>query len=181
MKAIEDDRKTIQTETRRLIKNLSRRIARIEGKENLAQYTVKEYKKLEIPKKLKELDDKELTKLYRDLKYVSNLKTSTVKGARTAYNKFEPVKEKLNVLSPEVRDRFWSVYGKLYERNPTMEHFKYEIFDTSIDYIFGGQESDQAVKDIINEYDKTLKELGGNATNDDIKVLFTSKLNKLSK
>ena len=62
-----------------------------------------------------------------------------------------------------------------------MEHFKYEIFDTSIDYIFGGQESDQAVKDIIDEYDKTLKELGGNATNDDIKVLFTSKLNKLSK
>ncbi len=175
----------MRQESRRLIKNISRRIARIEGLGSSApQYAVNAYRELEkrIPKRLTQLSQKELTTLYRDLRYINALKSSTVKGALQTQSKFEPIKEKLEVLSPDTKKKFWEIYGKLYERTSgTMENFKYELFETNIDYIYGGQEVDKAVADIIEEYDKTLKELGGNVTDEEIKVLFTSKLHSLRK
>ena len=177
--------KEMRKESRRLIKNLSRRIERIEGLGSSApQYAVSAYRELEkrIPKKITQLSDKELKTLYRDLRYINSLKSSTVKGALQSQAKFEPIKDKLEALSPETRKKFWSIYGKLYERTSgTLENFKYEIFETNIDYIYGGQDVDKAVEDIIAEYDKTLKELGGDVTDEEIKILFTSKLQTLRK
>lgn len=177
--------KEMRQESRRLIKNISRRIKRIEGLgSSTPQYAVNAYRDLEkkIPNRLTQLSNKELNTLYRDLRYVNSLKSSTVKGALHTQSKFEPIKEKLEVLSPSTKKKFWEIYGKLYERTSgTMENFKYELFETNIDYIYGGQEADKAVADIIEEYDKTLKELGGNVTDEEIKVLFTSKLQSLRK
>lgn len=177
--------KEMRQESRKLIKNLSQRIKRIEGLGSSApQYAVNKFRELEksIPKRLTQLSKEELTTLNRDLRYINSLKTSTVKGALHTQEKFEPVKAKLDALSPDTQKKFWEIYGKLYERTSgTMENFKYELFETNIDYIYGGQEVDKAVTDIINEYDKTLKELGGYATDEEIKVLFTSRLQTLRK
>lgn len=175
----------MRKESRRLIKNLSRRIARIEGLGNTApQYAVQKYREIEknIPKRLTQLSQKELNTLYRDLRYINSLKSSTAKGAMQTQAKFEPIKDKLQVLSEDKRKKFWEIYGKLYERTSgTMEKFKYELFETNIDYIYSGQDTDSAVEEIIEEYDKTLKELGGFVTDEEIKVLFTSKLGSLFK
>lgn len=175
----------MRQEIKRLIKNLSRRISNIEGLGSSApQYAVNAYRELEkrIPNRLTQLSQKELTTLYRDLRYINSLKSSTVKGALFTQTKFEPIKAKLDALSPDTRKKFWEIYEKLYERTSgTMENFKYELFETNIDYIYGGQEVDKAVNDIIKEYDKSLKELGGYATDEEIKLLFTSKLKSLQK
>ena len=175
----------MRKESRRLIENVSRRIARIEGLgETAPQYAVKAYRELEkrIPDKLTKLSDKELQNLYRDLRYINALKSSTVKGALSTQAKFEPIKSKLEALSPKTREKFWEIYGKVYERTGgTMENFKYELFEANIDYIYGGQDVDEAVNEIIGEYDKTLRELGSDVTDEEIKILFTSKLNSLRK
>ena len=76
---VRDDR-TLRKKTRRLIKNVSRRIERIEkyDKETTPQYAVEKYRSLNIPKRLSELSRKELENLYRDLSYIEKLKSSTI-------------------------------------------------------------------------------------------------------
>lgn len=175
----------MRKESKRLIKNISARISRIEGLGSSApQYAVNRFRQLEqnLPAKLTDLSDSQLRTLYRDLRYIENLKSSSVKGAKEVAVKFEPIKEKLDALSPTTKKKFWEIYGKLYERTSgTMENFKYELFAANIDYIYGGQEVDKAVMDIIEEYDKTLEYLGGNANDEEIKLLFTQKLRSLRK
>lgn len=175
--------KEMRKESRRIIKNLSRRIERIERLGASApQYAVEHYRKLEkrLPARLTQLSEKELTSLYRDLRYINALKSSTVKGALQTQKTFEPIKQKLEVLSPDSQRKFWEIYGKLYEiTGNTMEGFKYELFETNIDYIYGGQDVDTAVQEIINEYDRTLKEMGSYASDEEIKILFTSRLKEL--
>ena len=64
----------------------------------------------------------------------------------------------------------------------TMEKFKYEIFNESIDEVFGATETDKIVQDIIDEYNETLKDLGSEADVEQIrKKLFTNKLDKMYK
>lgn len=185
MLASELNRSELQKESRRLLTNLSKRIARIEGLGSSApQYAVNRFRDVEkeLPKRLSQLPEEDLRTLYRDLRYINSLKSSTVRGALDVQQKFEPIKAKLDALSPETRKKFWSIYGKLYERTSgTMENFKYELFEANIDYIYGGQDTDKAVQDIIEQYDNTLKQLGGNASDEEVKVLFTSKLHSLLK
>lgn len=148
------------------------------------QYAVNDFKEIvkSMPSKLSDASDKELRNLYRDLRYINSLKSSTVKGAKEVQEKFKPIADKLEALSENTRDKFWTVYGKLYEATGgRLEQFKYELFETNIDYIYGGGETDTLEYSIISLYDETLKELGSNATDEQIKVLFTSKLKTLFK
>ena len=63
-----------------------------------------------------------------------------------------------------------------------MEKFKYEIFNESIDEVFGAVDIDKIVQDIIDEFNETLKELGSEADTEQIrKKLFTNKLDKMYK
>lgn len=184
MKAANLTDKELRKEIRRLDKNLSRRIANIEGLGSSApQYAINRYREATKDiKSLSALSRKQLVTLHRDLRYINALKSSTVKGAKDVQTKFEPIRDKLSALSPDTRKKFWEIYGKLYESTGgTMENFKYEIFATNIDYIYGGQDVDKAVMDIIEEYDKTLEQLGGSAGDEEIKLLFTQKLQTLRK
>lgn len=179
MKASTLSRKEQQKEVRRLVKNLSRRIARIENL-NLSgsQYAINRYREIEktLPKNLRPATDKQIQTLYRDLRYVDSLKTGTVKGAKETMKTFEPIKEKLSILSKDTRQKFWEAYGKLYENATTMANFKYEIFDVMTDYIFQGVDTDEIVLEIIDMYKNILEEMGGDVTDEEIKVLFTDKL-----
>ena len=184
MKAANLTDKELRKEIRRLDRNLSRRIANIEGLGSSApQYAINRYREAtKDVKSLSALSNKQLVTLHRDLRYIDALKSSTVKGAKDVAIKFEPIREALEALSPNMRDKFWEIYGKLYERTGnTMEGFKYEIFATNVDYIYGGQEVDKAVFDIINAYDETREQLGGSARDEEIKLLFTQKLQTLRK
>lgn len=184
MKASTLNRKEQQKEVRRLVKNLSRRIARIENL-NLSgsQYAINKYRQLEktLPKNLGKATDKQIQTLYRDLKYSDSLKTSTVKGAKETMKTFEPIREKLSILSKDTRQKFWEAYGKLYENSSTMANFKYELFDVLSDVMLQGVDTEQLVLDIIDEYMNTLEQLGGEVTDEEIKVLFTDKLTSFKK
>ena len=185
MKAIDMTDKELRKENRRLIRNLSARIKNIENLGVTApKYAVNKFRELEktIPKRLTQLKTKELRTLYRDLKYISSLKSSSVKGAIDVQQKFEPVKEKLNQLSEPTQAKFWNIYGMLYENTgSTMEKFKYEIFETNIDFIYSGSSVDNAVEQIINAYDQTLENLGDYSDDETVKILFTQKLQDIRK
>ena len=174
-------------EIRRVNKNLSRRLTRIEKRGlEVSTFALNKYndfkEKLPVGRELRKLDKKQLQSLYRDVKYISNLKSSTVKGALSTKNKFEPIRDRLNTLSKTQQEKFWEIYGKLYETNATMEKFKYEIFNESIDEVFGATETDRIVQDIIDEYNETLKDLGSEADVEQIrKKLFTNKIDKMYK
>ena len=174
-------------EIRKINKNLSRRLNRIEKRGlEVSAFAINQYKELKekMPKgkELRKLDKNELQSYYRDIKYINSLKTSTVKGALNTKNRFEPVQEKLNALSQDKRDKFWEIYGKLYSYNPYLEKFKYEIFDESIDEVYAGEEPDKYVLELINEYDAIVKGLGSKVTDNKIKKkLFTNRIDKMYK
>ena len=177
--------KELRKESRKLINSLSKRISNIEVLGDSApQYAVNNFRRLQetIPKSLDKLKGKELRNLYRDLRYINSLKSSTVKGAKEVQKTFEPIKEKLDVLSPQLKDKFWEIYEKFYDiAGGTAEHFKYELFDANIDFIYSGNDTEKIVHDIIEEYNKSYKELGEFATDENVKILFSSKLNELRK
>ena len=191
--------KEMRKESRRLIKNLSRRIARIEGLGSTApQYAVNKYRELEkkIPKRLTQLSDTDLRTLYRDLKSINSLKSSTVKGAMSTQSKLDELTEKMQVdgkystlrelfssLSPKTRDSLWEFYGKTYDTmgKGIADKFKYELFGTAIDYVYGGEDIERAVLEIDALYERVNRELGSNADDETIKVLFTKRLQTLFK
>lgn len=183
MLAENSDYKTILKESQRLYKNLSRRMTNImKYGDKASQHAVSKWKEFndEFPERItKRLEPKKLVSIYRDLKYINALKTSTVKGAIRTKKVFVPVKEKLNVLSKSSQDKFWDIYSKLYEHTTTMERFKYELFDTIIDYVYEGIDEDKAVIDIIRAYDQSLMQMEGAGTDEQVRLLFTSKLEKL--
>lgn len=175
--------KELIKENRRLLKNLSRRIANIEALGSpVPLYAVDKFRQLEktIPKNISRLDRKSLTTLNRDLRYINALKTSTVKGAKKAQETWIPIERNLKIFSPNNIAKFWEIYNKIYERMGGLtEKYKYELFDTITDFMYQGSDSDAVVEEIIDQFDDTLKELGGNATDEKVKVLFSSKLKKL--
>lgn len=128
-----------------------------------------------------DLSDKELRILYRDLEYLDRLKTARVEGAKFTEEVFTPIKDKLNALSKSTQDKFWEVYGKMYEETATMQNYKYDIFQTAIDYIYSGEDTEDLVQSMIEQYRETLEDLGGNATDAEIKLLYTQKLQSLFK
>lgn len=175
----------MRKETGILIKSLKARIANVEKLGSSApKHAVNLFRDLEkrIPKRLKTLSDKELRTLYRDLRYINALKSSTVRGAKKAQKTFEPIKSTLETLSKSSQDKFWEVYGRMFERlGGTLENYKYEIMNADIDYILQGQDVDQTTKELIKKFDETLEELGGSATDEKVKVLFARKIKELQK
>lgn len=143
----------------------------------------------------------ELSSIYRELKYIRGLKSSTLEGAIETAEKFEPIAKELKTLSEEKRKEFWDIYKKMYEDNPLYEKFKYEIFQIN-DEIFQGSsanlddilEEDTIIKDeldftevnkdtilttIKSMYDETMEAQYGELTEAEKTVLFTKKLSNL--
>lgn len=175
---------------RKIEQNLSRRVANIEKREDLPQFGAESFRKYQQrvknklggKKSLTSLTEEQVRTIHRDVRYLNTLKSTSIKGAEQARDMYLPVKQKLETLSPDLRKKFWSIYEKVVERFGYMDMFKYELFESNIDYIYGGEsDTDKAVAEIFELYDKTLKELGGNVTDEEIKVLFTSKLQSLRK
>lgn len=167
-------------EIRRLQKNLSRRIKNIEGLGASApQYAVNKFREIEknIPLKLTKLNASKIDDLYRDLKYVSSLKSSTVKGAKEVQEKFEPIHYKINALSEDKRKTFWEIYDKLYSAvGATLENFKYEVLEANVDLMYSGKDDEAIINDIIESYKKSYE---GGETDEDVRILFSEELQKL--
>lgn len=125
---------------------------------------------------------KQLRNLYRDLRYVRDLKSSTPHGAETTAQRFSPLEAKLKSLSPRTRRAFWEVYSKLYEEtNGQIEQFKYALFESDlIDNISSGQSSKLAIK-IEDMFNELFKELPKSADESEYEELFLQKLSSIFK
>ncbi len=173
--------------TEKLVRDLSERVEKIEGLGNSApQYATQAFRNLDIPENLEDLSEEKLQTLYRDLKYIDNLKTSTLQGAINAQQTWEPIKDKLDILSPKTQNKFWDIYNKITDRfGGTYINYKYTIMETVEDYLFGHTnldiDIDRAIDQIMEKYDETLEELGSKADDENTSILFTSKLKTFRK
>lgn len=163
MKASNLTREELLKENRRLIKNLRSRIGRIEELDLKSPiYAQSKFQELmkNTPSKISDLDTKELQTLYRDLKYISSLKSATLRGAREVAGNYEPIREKMSVFSKELQGKVWEIYGKMYDKIGQVK-YKYTIMDTIIDIMFSGEDTEKIVHDLTNLYDEAYRSVGG--------------------
>lgn len=147
-------------EIQRLIRNLNAQSKKIDGLgERASQFAVNKFKELKqkLPKNLKQLNEKELRTLNRDLKYIRSLKSATEKGAIEAEKNYGKVQYlKNNVLTEEDINSIWNIYERISEgREGLMNNFKYEVLDTIIELQFAGFNNGEIVKLIRNTFDKS--------------------------
>lgn len=175
---------------RRLEKNLKGRVSSIEKREDLPQFGAESFRKFERrmnkllqgKRNLGALSEEQIQTLHRDIRYLNDLKSTSIKGATKARDVYKPVKEKIDALSPKLREKFWEIYNKTVERFGYMDMYKYELFETNIDYLYSGEtDVDQAVAEIFKQYDKTLRELRGEGDEETVRILFTQRLQDLFK
>lgn len=160
---------------------LSKRIQNIEKHPELPQYAVQRYRELEpnLPKNLRKVNGKELEKIYRQLRYISHLKTSRVEGARKAAKVFEPLKEEMSALSEKMQSNIWKTLESFLSSAPSAEKFKYEVLGQIIDMAYVGQTSREDVAaQLVNAFTEANLKLG-NGNDEDLKLLFTEELKTL--
>lgn len=198
MKASELTNAEMRKEIRRLNKNLKRRIANIEKiSGNASLVAVKQYRELKPElANMSNLNRRELTTLYRDIRYINTLKSSTVRGATAITAKAQELADKLQLYGEyqTIRDVFGSTsktivdilteaYSKFADLTSQQlaDQFKYEIWGTAVDYAYMGQTAeDIAIR--LNELYETIVEGEGSGESDEvIKKLFTSKLRSIFK
>lgn len=162
----------------------------------LPTYAIDNFKKAEKSmreKSVRSMDRKELESVYRQLSYVRNLKSSTVQGGldtiatlesaknRVAELKDVDLKHMLSELDSTALDQFWKIYGKAFEKSRDLqERFKYELWNTIIDYMESGNidEGVFATK-ISNLYKSTQIDANTGGFADDAEILFTQGLREL--
>ena len=178
-------------ENRRLIKNISRRLKRVEALGDLVPQTaINKFRDIrsQLPQRLNSLNDSELTSLYRKLVDVDSLKSSRVKTALIAKSNIENLADKLqipggvdslrdlfNQLSPNISKILWETYGRLYDyTSGIVDKYKYEVFGSLIDTIYGGTNSETFLEAFIKSFE-SVNDMGvGN--DETVGLLLTEKL-----
>lgn len=111
-----------------------------------------------VPDNFSELSDKELRSIYRELKYIDDLKTSRLQGAEEAQIMYKDIEHIVNNLGPQIQKRFWKLYDNLYERNQAAAlAYKYDILNalaTSVEKSRSKKADMQRIEDeIMNMFD----------------------------
>ena len=154
-------RADLEKEVKRLYKNVSRRIEKVRALENAPTYAVKDFDEAtkNYTGRTSKMSMQELLNLERDLEYIDNLKTSSVKGALKAKETFKPIADKLEKFSKDTQYQFWALYGKFMETLNIMDKYKYDVMDIVMDYTTAGVSVDEAMKEMQKKFDN-LKGLG---------------------
>lgn len=189
MKAYDLNRADTIKEIRRINRNLSARLERIRGDENLPQFAVEGYDKFikrvdNLKNKLangEKLTDSQLTTILRDIRYINDLKSSRVLSAKYVADVYTPIKTKLEALSPDQRKRAWKIFESIQGEAKMIDRFKYEVVGTATDYIYGGEINDSAIEDILKAFETTYNEFEGDIDSAEARVFFTEILNGLRK
>lgn len=182
MKAENLSQKELRKETRRLLTNLSKRISHIEGLETAPKYAVNRFREIEknVPSRLTQLSEKDLRNLYRDLRYVNRLKSSTVKGAKDVEKTFEPIANKIEALPEEQRKNVFQVYEMFYGSvGGIASHYKYEVLDFAADALQGYADPNDLAINALLTFDEIYRGADENATDTETKLLLSQKLKDL--
>lgn len=185
MKAFSQDDKELRKiiyKLRTALRDDMRQIREVENQSPLipldARQKFTKLERLMREKAVRNMSHKELLSTYRQLEYIRNLKSSTLRGALETAEKFSPIKEHLSSFSEEKRKEWWSVYGEIYKHASTMEQYKYDIFQV-VDQLFGNMDTKEIINDMIEEYDKILESGRGNISDEKVSLLFSEKLRDL--
>lgn len=156
-------RADLEKEVKRLYRNVSRRIEKVRALENAPTYAVKDFDEAtkNYTGRTSKMSMQELLNLERDLEYIDNLKTSSVKGALKAKETFKPIADKLEKFSKDAQYQFWALYGKFMETLNVMDKYKYDVMDIVMDYTTAGVSVDEAVKEMQKKFDDIIEERGG--------------------
>lgn len=156
-------RADLEKEVKRLYRNVSRRIEKVRALENAPTYAVKDFDEAtkNYTGRTSKMSMQELLNLERDLEYIDNLKTSSVKGALKAKETFKPIADKLEKFSKDTQYQFWALYGKFMETLNVMDKYKYDVMDVVMDYTTAGVSVDEAVKEMQKKFDTIIEERGG--------------------
>lgn len=134
----------------RLLKNIKRRIARLE--KNISKYgkspALEKLDELNIPMHTRGLSLDELKSQYRDLMYFQTLRTSYVKGLKNYSSRWKGISPKLD--DKEYSARFSSLYSRFVEEHAIMSHYKYEVYDLIAAYL-DDNASDKTIHDALEQ------------------------------
>lgn len=137
MKAQNFTHDELKREVKRLERNLSRRVKRIEGLgKQASQYLPQGYRTLrqENPTKISQMSPKELRTYYRELSRLNSAKSSTVQGAKASRKTFGYTEDILSNLDDEQKRKMFEIYDRIAEE--FLEYgaeFKYELFEVAAD------------------------------------------------
>lgn len=152
-------------EIKLLYNSVKSRISNIEARGGkLPQYASMRFRDLKTAYNIKttsdinKLSESQLIDIKRDLRYIDNLKTSTVAGAISAQKHFEPISDALDTLSPELKDEFWRRYGRAVENAFIREHFKYTIMEKILNRIEERENENESTFDKIKRLTEEFKE-----------------------
>lgn len=133
-------RQELIDEIRRVNRNVSRRLERIERTPNVTQFSLYKYRELDLTD-LHKKTTTQLRELYRDLTYISSLRSSSVKGARIAYEGyFKEIDPYVKNLSEREKKIFWAVFDKAmfkaseYASPDVLNTYKYESIENYVNY-----------------------------------------------
>lgn len=171
--------KELSKEIQRLYKNVSRRISRIEKRQNTASQTAtsKFYLfKEKFPYTLKEYNRKEKEKIYNTLRTINDLKTSTVKGAIKQKQNFEKVDRAFQGLNNEQKEIAREIINDLLDNNKLLKGFKYDVMSVVAAQIRNNITPEEIFQNINYLYDEATMESAD--IDEDIDDIFLSKLDE---
>ena len=179
MKAVEIERDDLIKESQRLYRNISRRLKRIQEIEKAPEYALINFRKLQekYPRDIRKLDDKELKSFYRQVKYIDELKSSRIENINKMKETWTPIEEALKIFSKEAKDKFWEIYGKIYENAPN-ERYKYDVFSVIQQKMMYGEDVDDIAEQIIDLYWKTTNDYS-EVDENEFSIRFTDRLYEL--
>lgn len=175
--------KDLRREFSKEFRNVQRRMVNIERRsETASQIAVNKFKEFRksLPSDWRFATDEDLRKYFSDLRYISNLKSATVKGAVRTKARFGPIERELEFVSPLLKEKFWASYQKLVEENILLEKYKYEIMDAVKTAVVNqAQEPDEILR-VINElyHTATLEGEGNEKATDKLFIQYLSEFSK---
>lgn len=135
-------RKELLSYTRQELTRLGRRLENVAGG-NIVSPALQDFLNLQerltgvgdeldvasVRKTLRSLSDKDLTSVYRDIRYISNLSSSSVRGAKRYESRVAPILDRYTSWDEEKRAKFREVYGKIMETGLSGELFRYSVLE----------------------------------------------------
>lgn len=175
-----------EQEIRRLYRNISKRLKSVERQGFAPREALENFNRAtekidphSVAHSLRALDDYEVTNLYRDLRYINSLKSSYVIGNKEYTEYWQPIKEKIDVLSTEQQKKLWKMYDKIYNISPIYERFKYNIISGSlVEMYWGNTDPEEFGHTIERLYNELMHENGEAMTDAEFTIKFNEKLSE---
>lgn len=111
--------------------------------------------------------------MYRDIRYINDLKSSSIKGAESVKRSYEPIRERVGKLSADTQKSYYELYNKILETAPLLERFKYDIMDVAMMMTEKDMSIDESLKRFFDEYQQYLLGLEGDSTDETTRLFFS--------